>query len=77
MSGTRERILIAQAFGGMWEAYHKMVIKTASYVHEQTGGLVSFPGLPCLQFLTTCNMLHFGILASDQKLEAGKAWERG
>ena len=37
MSGTRERISIAQAFGGMWEAYHRMVIKTASYTHEQTG----------------------------------------
>ena len=37
MSGTRERISIAQAFGGMWEAYHRMVIKTVSYTHEQTG----------------------------------------
>ena len=68
MSGTRERISIAQAFGGMWEAYHRMVIKQLVTHMNRQEGLVSFPGLPRLQFLIACSMVHFGILASNQKL---------
>ena len=45
--------------------------------------LASFPGLPWLQFLITYGMQKSMLLppflhtASDQKLEPGKAWERG
>ena len=43
--------------------------------------LASFPGLPQLQFLIACSMQKllapFLLTASDQKLEPGKAWERG
>ena len=48
----------------MWEDERRV------WEDERRGGrvrLASFPGLPRLQFLT----------ASDQKLEPGKAWERG
>ena len=38
---------------------------------QHTPGLASFPGLPQFQFLIACSM------ASNQKLEPGKAWERG
>ena len=40
---------------------------------EWMHGLASFPGLPRLQFLIA-PFLH---TASNQKLEAGKGWERG
>ena len=58
---------------------HAYIIALGSYLCSST--VASFPGLPRLQFLIACSkqkwsqkFLH---TASDQKLELGKAWERG
>ena len=41
---------------------------------QMQAGIASFPGLPRLQLLIACS-IH--VHASNQKLEPGKAWERG
>ena len=38
------------------------------------GVLASFSGLPTIQFLIVCSFL---LTVNDQKLDSGKAWERG
>ena len=48
----------------------------SSFLHRYM--VASFPGLPQLQFLIACSMQkRFLHTESDQKLELGKAWERG
>ena len=68
-----------------WHGRHSVEVnKNINLGYSQD--LASFPGLPRLQFLIACSMQKrrvpnpnppFLHTASDQKLEPGKAWERG
>ena len=84
---------VGEAMGSCWYGFsfkRSSELYSSSYVVKRTGcvssvwgepgneaGLTLFPGLPRLQLLIACSIFFFLHTANAQKLEAGKAWERG